>query len=109
MYITAQAVTNEQGHTLSGGLDLHGLKTVDLLARRETIWKSRVTEWEYLTLNEILNGGSWLIKYNALAFNLSAKFPLNKRCKIGRRGAKSIIIDKTEYRIRNMVVHERQV
>jgi hypothetical protein len=109
-YITARAVTNGQGHRLAGDLDLSGLKTVDLCAKRETIWKHPVTLWDTLTLQEILDGRHpWLLKYHALAFNLSAKFPSSKLCKIGRKGATSIKIDKCEYRIRSMVVYERKL
>jgi hypothetical protein len=120
-YITAQAVTNEQGYTIANGGAYFGAKTVDVLGKRRGIWNGDVDYWQKFTINNMLfltqqsraylnaRDVGWLLRYERLTFYLSNLYPPEKTCMVGYSdyNIKAIRVDRKEYRMRGHQVYDK--
>lgn len=124
MYVTAQAVTDSRGRTISGG-EIYGLlKTVDLTGTKVKIWSETPEKWlNGFTISQILDLSDmdrgllkrirmpWLFKYNQICYHLKySGVDINTRCSICvlPERLKIVLTDKTEYRSRGCIIHERR-
>jgi len=123
-YITARAVTNGAGYTISGYVENCGeLKTIDVYGKgKKSIWEETVSDWHLTTLNTLQhnvnapthvlarNGVRWLRKYSMLCSYLIRKgHDEHKDIMIAKPShkTKAIKIGNKEFRSRGCKIYER--
>ena len=123
MYVTARAVTDGRGRTISGG-DIYGLlKTVDLSGTKVPIWREDPESWlNGFTVGQVLDLSdmdrkilryeklSWVFKYNQICYHLKYNgVDMSLPCSVCAypRRLKVIIVGNKEYRARGCIIHER--
>jgi len=124
MHVTARAVTDGRGRTISGG-DIYGLlKTVDLTGTKIKIWKESPEKWlNGFTISQILDLSDmdrgllkyfrmpWIFKYNQICYHLKYRgVDMNQRCSVCMlpERLRVVLTDSMEYRARGCIIHERK-
>jgi len=77
----------------------------------EIVWAIPSTFWIQRTIPQLLTETTCYKhrRLHKLATHLSTLYPADTICSIGVRGARSITIGDTEYRIRNDMVYQREL
>ena len=74
----------------------------------EIVWTIPSMHWIRRTLQQVVDETP-LDKHHKLALHLGSIYPVDTPCEVGVRGARSITIENTEYRIRHNIVYERKI